>query len=390
MPDTDTRQQFFDRIRDWLLLKTPAEIRLLAMNGALGQFLAAGFHYSAAAPPTPEFLAELGFGVATELIAGRIAAVWERVAGAEARRDAAADALNVAFKEATSEIARAVADVLTVDSLFADEALGALRNIQDRLGLLTLIQAQLDGLSSDYYKLRELVYSEMTAAVRTLQSEHQDLQAGQRGLQAGQQEMVELLRDVVRQITQPPAVETAGAGHDIKLEVDGDVSGNIAAGVNVLQVVVQQVTGRSLFPRPPAPVPDFTGRQGALAKIVSMLKTDGRVGLVAVQGLGGLGKTATALEIANKYPDLFPDGILWAELGETADAMGRLGVWATALGGDVSQLEELEARQEAVRNMIAGRRLLAGIRRLASDRRRGACPPRRAAGRHAAPGHHPR
>ena len=76
----------------------------------------------------------------------------------------------------------------------------------------------------------------------------------------------------------------------------------------------EQVTALHSSPPPtkptaPPPISHFTGRDEAIDAILKKLDDAGQVGLVAVQALGGMGKTATALEIANTHADRFPDPV---------------------------------------------------------------------------------
>jgi len=114
-------------------------------------------------------------------------------------------------------------------------------------------------------------------------------------------------------------------------------------------------------PTAPPPAPHFTGRGDAIDAILSLLASNGKVGLVAVQALGGMGKTATALEIAHRHKDRFPDGILWAALGPEADGMVRLAGWVTSLGGQPAQMTDVQSRQGFIRDRANGRQMLAII-----------------------------
>ena len=65
----------------------------------------------------------------------------------------------------------------------------------------------------------------------------------------------------------------------------------------------------------PASTADFTGREGELAHLASILAAGGRAAISAVTGMGGVGKTALAVEAAWRAAESFPDGILFLDLG---------------------------------------------------------------------------
>ncbi|VTR98805.1 tpr-repeat-containing protein : TPR-repeat protein OS=Methanosaeta concilii (strain ATCC 5969 / DSM 3671 / JCM 10134 / NBRC 103675 / OCM 69 / GP-6) GN=MCON_2790 PE=4 SV=1: HTH_3: NB-ARC: TPR_12: TPR_12: TPR_12 [Gemmata massiliana] len=72
---------------------------------------------------------------------------------------------------------------------------------------------------------------------------------------------------------------------------------------------------RGVFQLPPS-LPDFTGREDELARITARLRGGGRsVGVSsALRGMGGIGKTVTAIEACWEVKDDFPDGQLVVEL----------------------------------------------------------------------------
>ncbi|MFI6677739.1 ATP-binding protein [Kribbella sp. NPDC050470] len=119
---------------------------------------------------------------------------------------------------------------------------------------------------------------------------------------------------------------------------------------------------------PPA-IPDFTGRSAQLDAVLSALRDPdgsggGAVGLVAVTGMGGIGKTALAVRAAHKLVMSYPDGQLYLNLRgygpgkptATADALGQL---LRSLGLDVQLIPEgVEEAAALLRSQLAGRRML--------------------------------
>ena len=86
------------------------------------------------------------------------------------------------------------------------------------------------------------------------------------------------------------------------------------------------------FLAPAPPVHKLVGREGLLSDLKRRL-LEGNHGLIALQGLPGVGKTTLAIALAHD-PDIqgrFPDGVLWVGLGRQPDMLAVLGIWATAL-----------------------------------------------------------
>ncbi|MCI0699993.1 MAG: NB-ARC domain-containing protein, partial [Planctomycetia bacterium] len=90
--------------------------------------------------------------------------------------------------------------------------------------------------------------------------------------------------------------------------------------------------GRGLFQLPPS-LPDFTGRKDELEQIAARLRgAGGAVGVSsALRGMGGVGKTKTAIEACWMVKEHFPDAQLFVELRgmserpmTAAEAMARI------------------------------------------------------------------
>ncbi|MFI6739409.1 BTAD domain-containing putative transcriptional regulator [Nonomuraea sp. NPDC050451] len=127
------------------------------------------------------------------------------------------------------------------------------------------------------------------------------------------------------------------------------------------------------LPRPaqlPAAVNDFTGRKEIAVRVRTLLSAQSSaqssaegVPVVAVSGIGGVGKTALAVHVAHLAEDLFPDGQLYADLrGYTDEAT----VPESALGGFLRALgippdivpDGLPERAALYRSILADRRIL--------------------------------
>ncbi|HEU5159957.1 MAG TPA: BTAD domain-containing putative transcriptional regulator [Streptosporangiaceae bacterium] len=111
----------------------------------------------------------------------------------------------------------------------------------------------------------------------------------------------------------------------------------------------------------------FTGRDKELGRVKSLLRTaaNGPVVISAIDGAGGIGKSALAIRAASELAEHFPDGQLYVDLqGATAGlsplAPGEvLGRFLRALGMPGNEMpasrEELTV---ALRSRLAGKRLL--------------------------------
>jgi DNA-binding SARP family transcriptional activator/tetratricopeptide (TPR) repeat protein len=132
-------------------------------------------------------------------------------------------------------------------------------------------------------------------------------------------------------------------------------------------------TGRG---RPAAPfevphdVAGFTGRGGALAELDALLATveDGSHGgavITAIDGLGGVGKTALVAHWAHRVRARFPDGVLWLDLRgydphqpplAAGEALAQLLRGAGMPAGDVP--DDPGERARVYRSALAGGRWL--------------------------------
>ncbi|MFF3818375.1 BTAD domain-containing putative transcriptional regulator [Streptomyces bluensis] len=124
-------------------------------------------------------------------------------------------------------------------------------------------------------------------------------------------------------------------------------------------------------PRVPVPaqlppdLPDFTGRAVDATKLYNLLTSPpaGVVTSVAIDGMGGLGKTALALHVAHRVRHAYPDGQLFANLRGTddvpADPAVVLAGFLVALGVPAERVPDtLEERGKMFRSVLSGRRVL--------------------------------
>jgi len=149
----------------------------------------------------------------------------------------------------------------------------------------------------------------------------------------------------------PPADETNALYDQIE-------SGELGAEAGALFTVPQ--------PAAPAPTPPFqappvllhfVGRATELATLQAHLRQSQRNRLVALVGMGGLGKTTLAAHLAHDLRAQFPDGVLWAYVAGT-EPLDILGGWAQAYGYDFSGLSDVENRAAALRGVLADKQAL--------------------------------
>lgn len=107
----------------------------------------------------------------------------------------------------------------------------------------------------------------------------------------------------------------------------------------------------------PAPVRHFVGRGALQAQIIAQLKAAGAPAIHALVGMGGIGKTALAAQIAHIAQAQFADGVLWANAA-TSEPMAILESWAQLYGYDFSQVADLETLAAAFRGILTNKRIL--------------------------------
>ncbi|MGV9596950.1 BTAD domain-containing putative transcriptional regulator [Streptosporangium sandarakinum] len=115
----------------------------------------------------------------------------------------------------------------------------------------------------------------------------------------------------------------------------------------------------------PPDVADFTGREKTVGRLRGALtaRGTGSVAVGLVTGQGGVGKTATALHVAHRLGEAFPDGQLHADMHGSsacpADPSRVLARFLRALGVHASAVpQDLEERIDLYRSRLAGRRML--------------------------------
>ncbi|HUM70324.1 MAG TPA: NB-ARC domain-containing protein, partial [Chloroflexota bacterium] len=110
------------------------------------------------------------------------------------------------------------------------------------------------------------------------------------------------------------------------------------------------------FQAPPL-LPHFVGREELREAICASLQTGDAVGIEALVGMGGVGKSSLAGEIAHALQEHFDDGVLWASVA-VSEPTAVLESWAQAYGYDFSRLTDLESMANAFRGALADKRVL--------------------------------
>jgi hypothetical protein len=119
-------------------------------------------------------------------------------------------------------------------------------------------------------------------------------------------------------------------------------------------------------PRPfigvPPRIASFTGRADELDRLDAILMRDkpaavtqASVGRVAVQGMGGVGKTSLAIEYAHRFRGLYA-GVCWCPAETRAGLLSALAVLAVTLGAATAEEADVEKAAKAALRRLAEQR----------------------------------
>jgi hypothetical protein len=119
-------------------------------------------------------------------------------------------------------------------------------------------------------------------------------------------------------------------------------------------------------PRPfigvPPRIASFTGRADALDRLDAILMRDkpaavthATVGRVAVQGMGGVGKTALAIEYAHRFRGLYA-GVCWCPAETRTGLLSTLASLAVTLGAASAEEADVEKAAKAALRRLAEQR----------------------------------
>lgn len=141
-------------------------------------------------------------------------------------------------------------------------------------------------------------------------------------------------------------------------------------GADLQALQAQLLAGESgatkpLLPRQlPADLASFSGRRPALEQLDAVLEAGEAATIVAIDGIGGAGKTALAVHWAHGVSDRFPDGQLYVNLrgysaGGVVQPERALESLLTSMGVETAQIPAaLEARSAMFRTLLAGKEIL--------------------------------
>ncbi|MEU1478314.1 BTAD domain-containing putative transcriptional regulator [Streptomyces sp. NPDC001668] len=136
-----------------------------------------------------------------------------------------------------------------------------------------------------------------------------------------------------------------------------DASAEAAPGQHTVLAVPAQL---------PADIPDFVARDFVLSRAESLAHPGGggqAPPVISVTGMGGVGKTTTAIRLAHRLRRRFPDGQFFTQLtsptGEVVDPRDTLGEFLFAVGFSPSQIPaKQESRSQLFRSWCADRKVL--------------------------------
>jgi len=98
-------------------------------------------------------------------------------------------------------------------------------------------------------------------------------------------------------------VQHVAAGHDVTVHI-GDAFETVAPS-----------SAAALHQLPPPPG-DFTGRKAELEELMEAIEKGG-VTISGLRGMGGIGKTALALKLADELRERYPDAQIYLDLQKT-------------------------------------------------------------------------
>ena len=111
-----------------------------------------------------------------------------------------------------------------------------------------------------------------------------------------------------------------------------------------------------IFQAPRLNVREFVGRQQEQSEIRQALLDNKTI--CALVGMGGIGKSTLAQQMAHQLRNHFPDGVLWARVNGEGSLMEILRSFAAAYGRDVGEYNDRDSRSRIVRELLANKKAL--------------------------------
>jgi tetratricopeptide (TPR) repeat protein len=166
-----------------------------------------------------------------------------------------------------------------------------------------------------------------------------------------------------------PGRQSGGINAGGNVSAQGDVTGRDRDNVLGDKVENKVVNQNTFLPPPPvvpalhqlpAPPADFTGRKDELEELLESVKTGG-VTISGLQGLGGVGKTALALKLAEQLKPDYPDAQFYLDLKGVTQPLTPRDAMAYVIRAwhPTAQLPENSEEVAAhYRSVLEGRRVL--------------------------------
>lgn len=107
----------------------------------------------------------------------------------------------------------------------------------------------------------------------------------------------------------------------------------------------------------PTRIPNFVGRVSIAQQIIQAMTKATKPTVHAIVGMGGIGKSALAIEVAHLVNEQFSNGILWANVA-TGEPTAILERWSQAYGYDFSRISDVDNMSAAFRDMLNDKSVL--------------------------------
>lgn len=114
-----------------------------------------------------------------------------------------------------------------------------------------------------------------------------------------------------------------------QISIGGNLTGNnnVVGSNNVVTNIFspENIKLNTLHQLPPAPA-DFTGRAELISQLLSDFNAHKGATISGLTGMGGIGKTALGLEVANQIKNQYPDAQIFLDLKGTTAPLSALDI----------------------------------------------------------------